>query len=167
MPHQLDRWMYRRGRPNRVARVLNGIWTRTAAAGLPPQRMNALEVPGRRSGRLRSFPVVVADYEGERYLVAMLGQGVNWVANVRAAGGRAVLRHGRREAVRLEEVDPAARAPILQRYLQLAPGARAHIPVDPRGPQAEFERIASQYPVFRVGPDSPRSTDSTSVARAH
>jgi hypothetical protein len=24
------------------------------------------------------FPVVVADYEGERYLVAMLGEGVNW-----------------------------------------------------------------------------------------
>jgi hypothetical protein len=56
--------------------------------------------------------VVVADYEGERYHVAMLGQEANWVKNVRAGGGRAVLRHGRREAVRLEEVDAGARAPI-------------------------------------------------------
>jgi hypothetical protein len=112
--------------------------------------LHRLDVRSRRSGRLTSFPVVVADYEDERYLVAMLGEGVNWVANVRAAGGQAVLRHGRREEVRLEEVDPAARAPILQRYLQVAPGARPHIPVDRRAPLAEFERIASRYPVFRV-----------------
>jgi hypothetical protein len=142
--------MYSGGRPNRVARLLNAIWRRTAAAGLPPHRMRALEVRGRHSGRLRSFPVVVADYQGERYLVAMLGEGVNWVSNVRAAGGQAVLRHGRREAVRLEEVDPGARAPIIQHYLQLAPGARAHIPVDPGAPLAAFERVASRYPVFRV-----------------
>jgi hypothetical protein len=70
--------------------------------------------------------VVVADHEGERYLVAMLGEGVNWVSNVRASGGQAVLRHAGREAVRLEEVDPGDRAPILKRYLQLAPGARGH-----------------------------------------
>jgi deazaflavin-dependent oxidoreductase (nitroreductase family) len=146
--------MYRGGRPNRVAAFLNGIWRLVAVAGLPPHRLNALEVPGRRTGRSRSFPVVVADYHGDRYLVAMLGEGVNWVANARAAGGHAVLRHGRREVVRLEEVDPADRAPILRRYLQLAPGARAHIPVDRRAPLPEFERIAAQYPVFRVVPGS-------------
>ncbi|OLT01354.1 hypothetical protein BJF90_32370 [Pseudonocardia sp. CNS-004] len=40
-----------------------------------------------------------------------------------------MLRHGRREAVRLLEVDAGARAPILRRYLAVAPGARAHLPV--------------------------------------
>ena len=152
VPHRLDRWMYRGGRPNWAARFLNGIWIRTAATGLPPHRMRALEVRGRRSGRLTSFPVVVADHEGQRYLVAMLGEGVNWVSNVRAAGGHAVLRHGHRVAVRLQEVEPGGRAPILKRYLELAPGARAHIPVDPGAPVAAFERIASDYPVFRVLP---------------
>jgi hypothetical protein len=83
----------------------------------------------------------------------MLGQNTNWVRNVRAAGGRAVRRHGRREAVRLEEVDPGARAPILRRYLAVAPGARAHLPVDRRAPLEEFERIAAQIPVFRVMAD--------------
>jgi deazaflavin-dependent oxidoreductase (nitroreductase family) len=125
-----------------------------ASAGLPPKRLVTLEVRGRRTGRLLSFPVVVADYLGERYLVAMLGENANWIRNVRAAKGRVVLRHGRREAVRLEEVDASARAPILQRYLQVAPGARPHIRLDPRAPLVEFERIAAQYPVFRVLADS-------------
>jgi len=157
--------MYRSGRPNRVAALLNRVDAIVGSAGLWPSRLNTLEGRGRRSGRRTSFPVVVADYQGERYLVAMLGGGVNWVANVRAAGGQAVLRHGRREAVRLEEVQADARGPILRRYLQVAPGARSHIPVDRRAPVAEFERIASQYPVFRVRGDSPRPNDSASTAR--
>ena len=155
MPHQLDTWMYKGGRPNRLASVLNGVWRLVGAAGLPPHRLNALEVRGRRTGKLRSFPVVVADYEGKRYLVAMLGERANWVANVRASGGHAVLRHGHREAVRLEEVDPASRAPILKRYLQLAPGARAHIPVDWKAPLADFDAVGQRHPVFRVRSDSP------------
>lgn len=109
-----------------------------------------MEVTGRRTGKTVSFPVVIADFRGERYLVSMLGEDTNWVRNVRAAGGRAVLRHGRREDVRLEEVAPGARAEILRRYLERAPGARAHIPVDQHAPIEEFERIAPQYPVFHV-----------------
>jgi len=72
--------------------------------------------------------VVIADYEGERYLVSMLGKEANWVRNVQAAGGMAVLRHGGRKAVRLEEVPVDARSAILRRYLAVAPGARPHIP---------------------------------------
>ena len=88
--------------------------------------------------------------EDVRYLVSMLGKNPNWVRNLKAASGRAVLCHGRREAIHLEEVDPSVRAPILRRYLQVAPGARPHIPVDRRAPLAEFQRIARDYPVFRV-----------------
>ena len=92
--------------------------------------------------------MVVADYEGERYLVSMLGAEANWVRNVRAGGGSAVLRHGRRESVRLVEVDPALRAPILRRYLECAPGARPHFPIDRDAPIEEFEAIAPDIPVF-------------------
>jgi F420H(2)-dependent quinone reductase len=160
--HRFDRWMYRGGRPNRLARLLNRISAIQFSAGiLAPNHWVTLEVPGRRTGRRISFPLVVADYEGQRYLVAMLGQNVNWVRNVRAADGRAVLRHGRREAVRLQEVDPGARAPILRRYLALAPGARAHIPVDLRAPLEEFEGIATQIPVFLITPDRPDARDTS------
>ena len=98
------RWMYHGGRPHRWARWQNRASALAFAAGIWPQRAATLEVRGRRSGRLIAVPVVIADYEGERYLVSMLGEQANWVRNVRAAGGRAVLRHGQREAVRLEEV---------------------------------------------------------------
>lgn len=151
-----EKGMYRRGRPNRLAALLNRGWAVVGSAGLWPNRLVTLEVRGRSSGRRVSFPLMVADYQGERYLVPMLGEGANWVANVRAAGGRVVLRHGRREAVRLEEVPQGARAPILRRYLQVAPGARAHIPVDRRAPLDRFERIAGRYPVFRISPDPGR-----------
>jgi len=80
----------------------------------------------------------------------MLGEDTSWVRNVRASGGHAVLRHGDREPVTLEEVDAGRRAPILRCYLQRAAGARAHFPVDHRAPVEAFERIAAQYPVFRV-----------------
>ena len=109
-----------------------------------------LEVLGRRSGRTIKFPVVIAEVGAERYLVSMLGAEANWVLNLRAAGGRAVLRHGRRESVRLDEVPPGERAPILRRYLEVAPGARPHFPIGRSAPLAEFDRIATDYPVFRI-----------------
>ncbi len=142
--------MYRGNRPNPVAAILGRATAVLASVGLSPRRLVTLELRGRRSGRRVSLPVVVADYEGERYLVAMLGWSANWARNVEAAGGAAVLRHGRREAVTLEPVPPDARAPILRRYLELAPGARAHFPIDRRAPLREFERIAPDYPVFRI-----------------
>ena len=148
--HTLDQWLYRGKRPNRLARLLNGAWARLAAAGVGPAQLVTLQVTGRRTGKAISFPVVVADYQGTRYLVSMLGDQTNWVRNVRAARGRAVLRRGNRELVQLDEVDPGQRAAILRRYLDCSPGARSHIPVGRGAPLAEFERIAAQYPVFRV-----------------
>ena len=147
------RWMYGGKRRNRVARILNRVDATAAAAGLGPKRLARLEVGGRRSGRRLSFPVVIAEYEGQRYLVAMLGREANWVRNVRAASGKAVLRHHRRENVVLEEVNPRVRGPILQRYFEVAPGARAHFPVDRDAPLEQFERIADEYPVFRICPE--------------
>ena len=74
-----QRWMYRRGHPNHRARVQNRACAIAFAAGILPRRAAALDIRGRRSGRVISVPVVVAGVEGERYLVAMLGQNANWV----------------------------------------------------------------------------------------
>ena len=150
VPDTVRRWLYRRRHANRIARFLNAAQARLAAAGVGPGWLVIVEVTGRRSGKTISFPAVIADYDNGRYLVSMLGEDTNWVRNVRAAGGRAVLRHGGREPVTLKEVDAGRRAPILRCYLQRAPGARAHIPVDRRAPVEAFEPIAAQYPVFRV-----------------
>ncbi len=144
------RWMYRGGRPNRLAAVMNRAGVKASNLGLGPKRSVTLEVRGRRSGRMTSNPLVVADLNGQRYLVSMLGNRADWVANVRAADSRAVLRHGKRERIAVSEVPVAERAPILKRYLDQAPGARPHIPVDRRAPLEAFERIAPDYPVFRI-----------------
>lgn len=155
LTHSFDRWLYRGKHPNQLARLMNRAWAGLAAAGMGPDRLARLEVNGRRTGQPVSFPVVVAGYQGERYLVSMLGEDTNWVRNVRAAGGRATLRHGHCEVVVLQEVAPGERPAILRRYLECAPGARSHIPVDRRAPLPEFERIAGQYPVFRVSVPEP------------
>src|SRR5215213_11084859 len=73
-------------------------------------------------------------------------------ATWRRRGGEAVLRHGRREEVRLEKVDPEHRAPVLKAYLKRAPGARPHLPVHKDAPLAEFDWVSPRFPVFRVVP---------------
>jgi deazaflavin-dependent oxidoreductase (nitroreductase family) len=144
------RWLYRGQRSNWIARLLNRAWAAVVSSGVASNLYVTLEVTGRKSGRTVSLPVVVAVVDGQRYLVSMLGENVQWVHNVRAAGGRAVLRRGGREEVHLEEVPAQQRAPILRAYLQRAPGARPHIPVNKDAPLAEFEKVAAAFPVFRV-----------------
>jgi deazaflavin-dependent oxidoreductase (nitroreductase family) len=142
--------MYRGQRPNWIARVLNKAWAAVASSGIASNYITTLEVTGRKSGRSISLPVIMAVVDGQRYLVSMLGDNANWVRNVRAAGGKAVLRSGGREEVQLEEVPAGQRAPILKAYLQRAPGARPHVPVKKNAPLAEFQRVAAAFPVFRV-----------------
>jgi deazaflavin-dependent oxidoreductase (nitroreductase family) len=146
------RRMYRGGREGSVARIANRALVLLGAAGLTPRRLVTLEVRGRRSGRVIAVPVVVTNYDGKRYLVAMLGPRTEWVRNVRAANGSAVLRHRHRKQVRLVEAGVDSRPPILRRYLELAPGARAHIPVDQHAPVEAFAEVAADYPVFRIDP---------------
>ncbi len=143
-------WLYSGQRPNRIARIVNRWYATIASTGVTHNYMETLEVTGRKSGRTVSLPVVVTIVDGERYLVSMLGEQAQWVQNVRAANGRVVLHSGSREEVHLEEVPADQRAPILKAYLQRAPGARPHIPVDKDAPLAEFEKVAANFPVFQV-----------------
>ena len=142
--------MYREGRPHGLANLLNAGSAFLHALGIAPNYLVTLDVAGRQSGKTVSLPLVMTVMNGERYLVSMLGEDANWVRNVKAAGGKARLRHGITEQVLLEGVDVSDRAPILKAYLQRAPGAHPHIPVDKDAPIAEFEKIASEYPVFKV-----------------
>jgi hypothetical protein len=83
------RWLYRGQRPNWIARILNRAWAAIFSSGVAPDYLTTLEVTGRKSGRTILLPVVVAIVDGQRYLVSMLGNEVQWVQNVRAACGRA------------------------------------------------------------------------------
>jgi len=151
----LKRWLYRGNRPNWIAQILNKGWTFIHSSGIAPNYLVTLEVIGRKSGQIIALPVVVALVDGQRYLVSMLGNEAQWVLNVRAANGKAYIRSGRRIEVMMEEVPIEQRPPILKAYLQRAPGARPHIPVNKNAPLAEFEKVAALFPAFRIVPIKP------------
>ena len=137
-------------RPTTLTQTMNRVMGWLASLGLTPSRMITLEVKGRRSGQPRSTVVNEVEYEGERYLVSPRGE-AEWVRNVRAAAGEAVIRHRGRRQVRLEEVAEEGRAPILKKYLgENAISTRQHFGIDPKADVAEFEAIAGRHPVYRV-----------------
>lgn len=146
----IKQWLYRGRRPNWIAKILNGAIANSASKSNSPDGVVALEVIGRKSGKVISFPVVMVKVDEQRFLASMLGDNAQWVRNVRAAGGKAVLRSGGQEDVLLEEIPADQRAPLLKAYLQAAPGARPHMPVEMDAPLGEFEKIAAEYPVFRL-----------------
>jgi deazaflavin-dependent oxidoreductase (nitroreductase family) len=147
----LLRLFYRDWRPTRLGRWANRSARWLSTLGLS-RSTAVLEVRGRTSGRPRSLPVVVATVDDERYLVSMLGKDSNWVRNVEAAHGEAVLREGRRRRVHLVEIPVTERAPILKGYVQVATSGRNHLPVAINAPLSEFEAIADRYPVYRIDP---------------
>ncbi len=113
---------------------------------------STLQVRSPRTGRLSSTVLVVASHQGQRYVVSMLGEGSEWVRNVRAAGGRALIKSGRSHSVFLIEVPPEQRAPILKAWSQIASSGRQHLPVPHDAAVAAFATIAADYPVFRIDP---------------
>jgi hypothetical protein len=71
----MKRLIYRGGRPGLLARLLNGFWARQySSARLARDRDVTLEVQGRSSGKTIIFPVVMADYAGDWFVVSMLGE---------------------------------------------------------------------------------------------
>ena len=146
----LKQWLYRGKRPNWIAKILNRGIANSVSKTISPDGVVALEVIGRKSGRIVSFPLVMVIVDRQRYLASMLGNSAQWVRNVRTAGGKATLRSGGQEDVLLEEIPADQRAPLLKAYLHAAPGARPHVPVDKDAPLAEFQEIAAEYPVFHV-----------------
>jgi deazaflavin-dependent oxidoreductase (nitroreductase family) len=140
----IDRGMQqsRRKIPARVPpyiRVFNPLARVLLSAGVPMGPEVLLTARGRRTGLRRSTPVAVAEIAGRRWLVAPFGE-TDWVRNVRADAGRAVLSAGRRsEPVTARELDREETlrffAEILNPYLRTNPLARWIVRVIDRIPQ--------------------------------
>jgi hypothetical protein len=94
-------------------------------------------------------PVTLIEHEGARWLVAPYGER-NWVKNARAAGWVELWRGRRTERVRLVEVPPAERAPILRDYLRRVPFTRDFFDAPSGAPLEAFAAEASRHPVFRI-----------------
>jgi F420H(2)-dependent quinone reductase len=146
------RLFYRDWRPTRLGKIVSGAWAWVSGLGLTPRILLALQVKDRSSGRLRTNVLVVVRHQGQRYLVSMLGDGSEWVRNVRAASGEAFIKRGRSRPIILTEIPPEERAPILKAWCQVATSGRHHLPVSYDAPVSAFEAIAGDYPVFRIDP---------------
>ena len=84
-----------------------------------------LTVPGRRTGRARTVPVIPVEVEVIRYLVSPYGES-DWVRNLRAAGKATLARKGKAETFQASEIAVPGRAAIIG---GLPEGLRTH-----RGP---------------------------------
>jgi hypothetical protein len=153
MPYR-DRTGYRP--PSRPTAWVNRMVARLAALGLTPGNTVALEVPGRRSGRLRRTSLVVTEQASSRYLVSLAGES-EWVRNVRANDYRASLRRLRAMPVRLVELPVQERPPVLKAYLSKRAyskspelEAREFFGVSPDAQLDDLAGIAGRYPVFRI-----------------
>jgi deazaflavin-dependent oxidoreductase (nitroreductase family) len=141
-------------------RRLNHLGVPLTSLGWAPQGAVTLEVRGRRTGKPRRVPILVTEHEGAEYLVALAGE-AQWLRNVRAADGYAVLRRRKARPVRLHELPVEERPPVLAAYIEAARrrsgpetadvAIRRYFGVDHPGPE-DLTRIAPRYPVLRAEP---------------
>jgi hypothetical protein len=101
---------------------------------------------------MRQDAVVVPTVAGQRYVVSMFGTISDWVKNLEAARGNAIISHGGSVRARLVLVPPEERAPVLREYVRVASSGRKHFPLSVGASLTDFAAIAAQYPVYRVEP---------------
>ena len=156
-------------KPYRVGlfvRSNNAVMRSLIRAGVRIGTFAVLTVPGRKSGRPVNVPLVVFPHGDHRYLIASYGV-VNWVRNLRAAGGRAELRRGSgTEKITAVELPPEQAGPILRFSLQTGPPdiprlivrifrrffVLPYLDVDMNSSDDDFVRSARGHPVFLVQP---------------
>jgi deazaflavin-dependent oxidoreductase (nitroreductase family) len=139
-------------RASLLGQVFNTVVTGLIRLGVPMGPMALLTVPGRKSGQPRTTPIAILDHEGQSFVLTPYGA-VNWVRNLRAAGGGTITRRGRSEQIAAVELDPKDAAPVLKAALQRAPKfLLSYFDVPPSASLEEFEREAQHHPVFRLDP---------------
>ena len=109
--------------------------------------MYLITVPGRKSGQPRTTPIAILNQEGRRYVFTPYGV-VDWVRNLRVAGGASLTRARRTEWVRATELPAVETSLMLKKFLASGNpiGRFFHIPAD--ASDGEFEQAALSHPVF-------------------
>ena len=138
----------------RWLKPVNKVFVALQRIGLKLGGMYVLTVPGRRSGKPRSTPISLMEFEGERYVVGGF-PGADWVKNARAAGEGTLACGRRREQVKLFELPEEAARPVLRAFPGLVPSGASVMKeagvVKTDSPD-EFETLAGHCAVFRFGP---------------
>jgi deazaflavin-dependent oxidoreductase (nitroreductase family) len=149
---------------NTFVRINNTVMSSLLRLGIKVWSFSLLTVRGRKSGRSIVTPLAVFVQDHQRYLIASYGL-VNWVRNLRVAGGKATLTQRRHsEKIRAIELSPETAAPVLREALRSGPpGVPAvifrvyralqvlpYLNVSERSSLEEFKREVLTHPVFLV-----------------
>jgi deazaflavin-dependent oxidoreductase (nitroreductase family) len=149
-------------RVNAFVRINNAMTSSLLRLGIKVWSFSLLTVRGRKSGKPIETPIAIFVQEGKRYLIATYGV-VNWVRNLRAAGGEATIACSRRtEKIHAIELEPGAAAPIFREAVRSGPpgipavifrGYRSlfvlpYLNVTENSSLEEFEREVLAHPVF-------------------
>jgi len=139
-------------------RFLNAVVKPVLRSGVTLGPLVLLTVPGRASGLPRTTPVALGEADGKRWLVANFGE-VDWVRNLRAAGGGVLSRGRRSEDFVSVELPPALAAPLLRSSLSVAPPPiRKQFAVTSDSSLEDLEREVTRHPVFQILPSGKSTT---------
>ncbi|NKQ55839.1 nitroreductase family deazaflavin-dependent oxidoreductase [Amycolatopsis sp. K13G38] len=138
--------------PPRWLKLVNRLVIGLQKLGLPLGTMRLLTVRGRKSGQPRTTPVSPLTVDGKRYVIGGFANG-DWVANARANGDAVLARGRHRENIRLVELPPDERGPIMRAFPREVPHGvpmfvKAGIVENPT--PDEFEKGAAKVVVFRI-----------------
>ena len=115
-------------KPGRWRRVENAVMSALVRAGLVPSSY-LLTTKGRKTGQMRSNPVTIVEYAGQRWMVAPYGA-VPWVHNARAAGRVSLSRRLDTRHYAIREASAVEAGPVLQRYVGVATATREYFHAD-------------------------------------
>ncbi len=127
------------------------------AAGVPLGFNGLITIRGRKSGLPRTTPVAIIEVSGRRWVWGPWGD-VQWVRNLRAAGGATITVRRKKEEVRATELDatqrvgffrdilrPLARGlPFGVQFVRIVDGVDVNDPVE----AAEGRRVFELHPLW-------------------
>ncbi len=128
-------------------RVGDAVFRGLAALGLGPA--SVLTTTGRRTGQLRSTPVIPVRQGGRQWLVSPYGE-VSWLLNARASGEIALHRGRAVHTFTIREISAAEAGPILKQYIAVASATRPYFRADKDAPISEFIAEAELHPVLEL-----------------
>ena len=134
---------------NAVVSFANRIAVFAMKIGIAPKYQFILSVRGRKSGRIYSTPVYIVEDNSRRLLVSPYGE-VAWVINARAVGKITLTKGTETKEYKINELDLKESAPILKKYLTLAPITQPYFDAKPDAPVESFLAEASRHPVFEL-----------------
>jgi deazaflavin-dependent oxidoreductase (nitroreductase family) len=113
--------MAKQYRVNAFVRINNLIISSLLHLGISLGSFALLRVRGRKSGKQIETPIAIFVQGEKSYLLTPYGV-VNWVRNLRAAGGEATITRSRRtQKIHAVELTPEAAAPIFREAVRSGP----------------------------------------------